>query len=125
MRGLVTYRGDAPARAWLFAVARHVAGDWLRSRMRRPATPTDTLATLALGRDPHDFTAEVELRALIATLPLERREAFTLTQVIGLSYDEAAAVLDCPIGTVRSRVFRARAELLAAMTSEQRADGTG
>ncbi len=56
---------------------------------------------------------------LLAGLPTERREALILTQVLGLSYDEAAHVLGCPIGTVRSRVARAREQLVAAA----RADG--
>lgn len=86
------------------------------------------MAAPDLGRDPHDFAAEIALRDLVAALPIERREAFTLTQILGLSYDEAAAVLDCPTGTIRSRVFRARADLVEAMTSADmadRADGAG
>ena len=51
---------------------------------------------------------------LLDTLDPDRRDAFVLTQVVGMSYDEAAEVLDCPIGTIRSRVARARADLLAA-----------
>ncbi len=49
--------------------------------------------------------------ALLEEIDPDRREAFVLTQVLGLSYDEAAIVLDCPIGTIRSRVARARVEL--------------
>ena len=54
------------------------------------------------------------LGSLVRLLDLDRREAFVLTQVIGLSYDETAAVLGCPIGTIRSRVARARAQLIEA-----------
>jgi RNA polymerase sigma-70 factor, ECF subfamily len=52
---------------------------------------------------------------LLSVLDPDRREAFVLTQLIGLSYEEAAAVADCAIGTIRSRVARARAELVEAV----------
>ena len=54
---------------------------------------------------------------LLVGLDPDRREAFVLTQVVGLSYEEAAEVLGCPIGTIRSRVARARADLLTAQRS--------
>jgi RNA polymerase sigma-70 factor (ECF subfamily) len=55
---------------------------------------------------------------LIADLPSDRREALILTQIVGLSYAEAAAVCGCPLGTIRSRVARARADLMAALADE-------
>jgi RNA polymerase sigma-70 factor (ECF subfamily) len=64
------------------------------------------------------------MRALVAALEPERREAFVLTQVVGLSYAEAAEVCACPVGTIRSRVARARADLVAALGAQSRA-GTG
>jgi RNA polymerase sigma-70 factor (ECF subfamily) len=57
----------------------------------------------------------VALRAAVEALDPERREAFVLTRVVGLSYAEAAEVCDCPVGTIRSRVFRARGELVEAL----------
>ena len=56
---------------------------------------------------------------LLAGLHPDRREAFVLTQYVGLGYDEAAEVVGCPIGTIRSRVSRARADLLAAMRADE------
>jgi RNA polymerase sigma-70 factor (ECF subfamily) len=56
----------------------------------------------------------VDLTALLPALDGDRREAFVLTQIVGLSYAEAAEVCDCPVGTIRSRVARARAELINA-----------
>jgi RNA polymerase sigma-70 factor (ECF subfamily) len=66
----------------------------------------------------------VSVRALIAGLEPERREAFVLTQVVGLSYAEAADVCSCPVGTIRSRVARARADLVDALGGQSRT-GTG
>jgi RNA polymerase sigma-70 factor (ECF subfamily) len=56
---------------------------------------------------------------LIDGLHPDRREAFVLTQLVGLSYDEAAEVLGCPIGTIRSRVARARADLLQTLSAAE------
>ena len=64
------------------------------------------------GTDPADT---VTLDALLAALGAERREAFVLTQLVGLSYAEAADVCSCPVGTIRSRVARARADLVAGL----------
>jgi DNA-directed RNA polymerase specialized sigma24 family protein len=68
--------------------------------------------TLEPGRDP---TGHVAVDALVRTLPDERREAFVLTQLLGLSYAEAARVCSCPVGTIRSRVARARADLIVGL----------
>jgi RNA polymerase sigma-70 factor (ECF subfamily) len=65
--------------------------------------------------DVADHAGSVAVRALIADLETERREAFVLTQVLGLSYAEAADVCSCPVGTIRSRVARARADLVAGL----------
>ena len=54
---------------------------------------------------------------LLDGLDPDRREAFVLTQIVGLSYEDAAGVVGCPIGTIRSRVARARADLLAVVAS--------
>jgi RNA polymerase sigma-70 factor (ECF subfamily) len=67
-------------------------------------------------------TGEVDLDDAVAGLDPDRRAAFVLTQVVGLSYAEAAEVCEVPIGTIRSRVARARADLLDALADE--VDGT-
>ncbi|MEY2463136.1 MAG: polymerase sigma-70 factor, subfamily, partial [Acidimicrobiaceae bacterium] len=72
-----------------------------------------------------DPTAVVDLAALLPSLDADRREAFVLTQIVGLSYAEAAEVCACPVGTVRSRVARARAELISSSESTSRADQDG
>jgi RNA polymerase sigma-70 factor (ECF subfamily) len=61
------------------------------------------------------FDREAVLKRLIADLPADRREAFVATQILGLSYAEAAEVCGCPVGTIRSRVARAREYLIAAV----------
>jgi RNA polymerase sigma-70 factor (ECF subfamily) len=114
VRSVGRFRGESSARTWLLVIARRAAADHVR-RVVRGRRLQARLTTL----QPPDRVAsaqggEVELRQLIATLPVEQREAFVLTQVLGLAYAETAVVLDCPIGTVRSRVARARAALAAA-----------
>jgi len=61
------------------------------------------------------MSGRVDLDDVLAHLDDDRRSAFVLTQVLGMQYDEVAEVLDCPIGTVRSRVARARRDLVALM----------
>ncbi|MGW0582386.1 sigma factor-like helix-turn-helix DNA-binding protein, partial [Streptomyces sp. NPDC002920] len=71
---------------------------------------------LAQPRGLPGFDDGVVLLDLLAALPGDRREAFVLTQLLGLPYAEAAEVSDCPVGTVRSRVARARATLTEQLT---------
>ncbi len=117
LRSLPTFRGDSSARTWLLTIARRVCADEIRARTRRRRAETDH--SLVAAPSTSDFTSHDALLALIRDLPDPRREAFVLTQVIGLRYVEAAAVLHCPVGTVRSRVARARAEL------QERVDAAG
>jgi RNA polymerase sigma-70 factor (ECF subfamily) len=107
---LRSYRGDAAFSTWLLGVARRVCADHLRRSYRR--------ARLAgrLGPVPQASPGpSTDLEDLCARLEPARREAFVLTQVVGLSYEEAARVCGCPVGTIRSRVARARAELVEAI----------
>ena len=105
---LGSFRGASSVRTWLLAIARRVAADELRRRARRPA------GTPLAGDQPGDpdVAGEVGARDLLRRLGPERREAFVLTQIIGLSYLEAAALSGCPVGTIRSRVARARGDLI-------------
>ena len=106
--GLDRYRGDAPVRVWLLSIARRVCADHVRSRQRRRRL-VDRLARHATagGRARRRRSSTTCWRLIDA----DRREAFVLTQLVGLSYEEAADVVGCPIGTIRSRVARARADL--------------
>ncbi len=108
LRSASSYRGEAPVRAWLLSIARHVCADHVRRRARHRRLAV-RLASAALP----DTTPGPEMaHDLLATLLPDQREAFELTQVVGLSYEEAADTIGCPIGTVRSRVARARLALL-------------
>ncbi|POX57548.1 RNA polymerase subunit sigma [Streptomyces sp. Ru62] len=109
------FEGRCSARAWLLSIARRAVIDSHRYAATRPRltdVPDWQLAVeLAQPRDLPGFDDGIALLDLLAALPDDRREAFMLTQLLGLPYAEAAEVSDCPIGTVRSRVARARATL--------------
>jgi RNA polymerase sigma-70 factor (ECF subfamily) len=112
---LAGFRGDASVRTWLLQITRHVCADHVRRSTRRRALA----GRLAARSSPADLveparTGELDLEEAIEDLDPDRREAFVLTQVAGLSYAEAATVCEVPIGTIRSRVARARADLLDA-----------
>ncbi len=104
------FAGRSSARTWLLSIARRVCADAIRSR--KPVTPMADLEPTGRGSDPADT---VSLRILLDNLDTSFREAFVLTQVLGLSYAEAADVLNCPVGTIRSRVARARDALVAGL----------
>jgi RNA polymerase sigma-70 factor (ECF subfamily) len=113
------FRGDASARTWLMTITRRVCADHLRRVVRRrrheaPTRPEDLTDVAGSTATPHEPDWPVDLDRMLAGLSAERREALVLTQVLGMSYAEAAAAAGVPVGTVRSRVARARADLVAA-----------
>lgn len=119
------FEGRSSARTWLLAIARRAVADSIRHTAARPR-PADLpdwepAAELAQPRGLPGFDDGVALLELLAGLPEERREAFVLTQLLGLPYAEAAALGNCPVGTVRSRVARARATLLALLAAAEEA----
>ncbi|MEV7192030.1 sigma-70 family RNA polymerase sigma factor [Streptomyces sp. NPDC093510] len=121
LTALPGYAARSGARTWLLAIARRTVADRFRSAAARPriADTSDwqAAAERAQPRDLPGFEEGVALLDLLETLDAPRREAFVLTQLAGLPYADAAAAVGCPIGTVRSRVARARervSELLLA-----------
>lgn len=115
-RSMASYRGEAPITAWLLSIARRVCTDHVRHRVRERRL----VGALAQGaEDGWVAASENPTMDLLDALDPDRREAFVLTQVAGLSYDEAAAVLDCPVGTIRSRVARARADLVVEVRAAE------
>lgn len=119
VRSLPSYTAAAPIRTWILAIARRACVDELRSRTRRRRL----VARLAPPTHQHSAAGEVELHILLSNLDQDRREAFVLTQVLGLSYVEAAETVGCPIGTIRSRVARARDDLVQALEPRARSGG--
>lgn len=112
LSALHRFRGDGSARSWLLGIARRVCADATRRSIRQRRLAERVAATT--GDDAHHDASWMEIDDLLAALDPERREAFVLTQFVGLPYDEAAEVAGCPVGTIRSRVARARADLIAA-----------
>ena len=114
------FRGDGSARGWLLTIARRTCVDHTRRASRRRRLDRAVLSNTTAGSldgsliSP-DMSGRVDLDDVLAHLDDDRRSAFVLTQVLGMQYDEVAEVLDCPIGTVRSRVARARRDLVALM----------
>lgn len=126
LRGLPGFAGRAPARTWLLTIARRTVADRIRATRCRPRTVgIEDWQTAAEKRQPRGlpgFEEGVELNELLGQLGAERSEAFVLTQLLGLPYAQAADVTGCPVGTVRSRVARARESLIALLEA---ADGHG
>jgi RNA polymerase sigma-70 factor (ECF subfamily) len=121
-RALPNFRGDSAFYTWLYRIAINTAKNYLVARGRRAPTQTETEIEDAENFEDGDSlrtedtpdrillskqVAEAVNRA-IGRLPEELRTAIVLRELEGLSYDEIAASMNCPIGTVRSRIFRAR-----------------
>jgi RNA polymerase sigma-70 factor (ECF subfamily) len=120
-RALPSFRGDSAFYTWLYRIATNTAKNYLVAQNRRP--PMDDID----AQDAEQFSGDTGLKeyatpehlllrdeieatitAAIEALPDELRTAISLRELEGLSYEEIAQVMDCPIGTVRSRIFRAR-----------------
>ncbi len=120
---LPRFSGRSSARTWLLSIARRVVVDQIRRNQARPRVQyaIDVDKLLDCQRPVEGFENLVEIRMLLDGLDEDRRHALLLTQVLGLSYAETAEVCGCPIGTVRSRVARAREDLVAATQRIERA----
>ena len=119
-RALDKFRGDSAFYTWLYRIAANAAKNYLVARGRRPSSDAtiedaelfDQGGALMEEGTPEEVAMGEELARVVeealASLPDELRAALTLREFEGLSYDDIAAVLECPVGTVRSRIFRAR-----------------
>lgn len=120
-RAIGSFRGESAFYTWMYKIAVNTAKNHLVAMRRRP--PTDDIAAddavylQGSGRMRDNATPEREMMrqeieqtvySTVQALPEELRTAITLREVDGLSYEEIAEAMDCPIGTVRSRIFRAR-----------------
>jgi RNA polymerase sigma-70 factor, ECF subfamily len=114
-RAIGRFRHESSARTWLFVIARRCAlrlgerhGRWRELAALEPS-----------GRRTSGLGEGSEVAELLAMLDPDRRSAFVLTQLLGFSYAETAEIEHCAIGTIRSRVARARAELAQRWTNEE------
>lgn len=120
-RALPNFRGDSAFYTWLYRIASNTAKNVLAARSRRPpqvdveaevAEQTDAGVRLKDEDTPERLLQQQEVVQAIqeaaAELPEDLRVALTLREMDGLSYEEISVAMDCPIGTVRSRIFRAR-----------------
>lgn len=113
--GLRSFDGRSKFSTWLFRVARNAAIDELRARERRSRVVAFDRGHVASPEAGH------ELRAALASLDVDLREAILVVEVLGLTYNEAAVVLKVPSGTVKSRVHRARERLVRWFDAEETA----
>ncbi len=128
-RALPQFRGDSAFYTWLYRIAINTARNWLASSGRRPSTPNalenedgetfneaDNLSDIST---PEAMVASREIaetvNAAIEGLPEELRTAIVLREIEGMSYEDIAQSMGCPIGTVRSRIFRAREAVAARL----------
>ena len=120
-RAIDRFRGDSAFYTWLYRIAINTAKNWLVARKRRPpATDIDAADAEQYDMDsrlkeqgtPENELMREEIRKTvydtIAALPDDLRTAIMLREMEGMSYEYIAVTMDCPIGTVRSRIFRAR-----------------
>ena len=110
------YRGEAPVRVYVLVLARRAVAEVLRrERRHRDARAYD----VEPERAQPSGAGAVEVVQLVNQLPDDLRQAFALTQLLGLSYEQAAKVAGCRVGTIRSRVFRSRERLVRALEAEE------
>ena len=121
-RALPSFRGDSAFYTWLYRIGINTAKNYLVAMGRRTPTSTEVDAEEAEGYDDGEQLRDINtpeslllskeigatVNAAIESLPEELRSAIQLRELEGMSYEEIAKLMDCPIGTVRSRIFRAR-----------------
>jgi RNA polymerase sigma-70 factor (ECF subfamily) len=120
-RALANFRGDSAFYTWIYRIAINTAKNYLAARSRRPSEDDIEVEVAEQFEGDHGLKDQETPEAILMTeelgltiqqalddLPSELRTAITLREIEGLSYDEIAEVMECPVGTVRSRIFRAR-----------------
>ena len=117
------YEPGSNLRAWLFTILRNTYYTQVTRRRREVRDETGEYASTLKVLPTQDWTVAVHaLQAALLELPSEHREALILVGAAGLSYEEAAEICGCALGTIKSRVNRARAKLLKLMDAEQAGD---
>ncbi|MGB6154359.1 MAG: RNA polymerase sigma factor RpoE [Castellaniella sp.] len=121
-RALPRFRGDSAFYTWLYRIAINTARNWQASRARRPSTVSvlenedgetfEQIDSLSDHSTPESLMASRQIaqtvNEAIEALPDDLRTAIVLREIEGMSYEDIASTMQCPIGTVRSRIFRAR-----------------
>lgn len=118
MSALPRFSARSSAKTWLLSLARRVWVDNIRHDMARPRKSVVEVEDATAGAAPTSWAEWVDARMLIDALDPDRREALILTQVLGYTYEEAAHIAGVRVGTIRSRVARARADMIAASAPE-------
>ena len=115
------WRQGSDLRAWLFTIMHNIYVNQIRSRMRHPHEPLDEAAAEELRSREPDWGELHDIEEALALLPAEQRAVLLLVGLEQFSYEEAARVLDIPLGTVMSRLSRGRERLRLALYGEARA----
>lgn len=128
-RALPGFRNDSAFYTWLYRIGVNTAKNWLMTQGRRAMSTDSVDSEEAESYDGGDLLRDTDtpehllmtrqigdtVNQAVAALPEELRAAITLREIDGLSYEEIATVMDCPVGTVRSRIFRAREAVSAKL----------
>jgi RNA polymerase sigma-70 factor (ECF subfamily) len=128
-RALPQFRGESAFYTWLYRIAINTGRNWLATNSRRPSTPSsyenedgetfNETDNLTDNNTPESAMATREIaesvNRSIEDLPEDLRTAIVLREIEGMSYEDIAATMNCPIGTVRSRIFRAREAIAAKL----------
>jgi RNA polymerase sigma-70 factor (ECF subfamily) len=118
-RALESLSRESSARTWLLSIARRICVDEPPSRIRRRRRDAQLVDLHREQAGACNVAEQVGVEALLSHLDTDRRSAFVLTQLLDLSYEEAAQVCDCPVRTIRSCVARARADLFKALGADR------
>ena len=125
-RGGAGWRGDAAVTTWLHRIVVNACLDRVRRRAARPADPLPEHPDVpARGDEVAALVTGLDVTAALATLPVEQRSALVLVDMYGWSVQEAAEVLECAVGTVKSRCARGRARLLPLLRDRNPAAASG
>lgn len=128
-RALAQFRGDSAFYTWLYRIAINTARNWQAASFRRPVTVSvlendegetfDQIDSLSDSSTPESVMASRQIaqtvNEAIEALPEDLKTAIVLREIEGMSYEDIASTMQCPIGTVRSRIFRAREAIAARL----------
>ncbi|WKD62228.1 ECF RNA polymerase sigma factor SigC [Corynebacterium ciconiae DSM 44920] len=118
MKALPKFAAKSSAHTWLLSLARRVWVDSVRHDMARPRKSITEIDDVPRSTTPAAWSEWIDARMVMDKLSPDRREALILTQVLGYTYEEAAKIAGCRVGTIRSRVARARQDMIAATATQ-------